>query len=159
MWVPYELTNQERESDAYIDTLVDFIIAHPHQVLVDKHREKCQYIPQDRASARKIIKSVLDCEIVYVGTRHGRPMHPLAGFTYSEALGLARLEYLVDYYSESSSETATSFLTEALNKFLTFMLKNHSTIQEVVFPVPIPESPIGKYTVRTNNGRYFAYRT
>jgi hypothetical protein len=103
MWIPYELTSKERSSSDFVATLIDHMIARPHHSLVAKHCFERVFISQNRDSANNIIKSLLDCEIVFIGNRHGQLRVPFCGLSHAPDLQLARMEYLLDYSAESAA--------------------------------------------------------
>jgi hypothetical protein len=158
MWLPVELTDAERESSQYLETLVKHITDYPHWMLVENHTEVQEAVPQDRDIVLGHVKTLLEYEIAFIGSRHGQPVGPFAGFMQAPDLGASRLEMLINIDPEIPSVKASTFLMNAMDGFLARLLGNQHSIQEVALPFPLPEGRAQGFVTDARSGRFYVKR-
>lgn len=135
MWFPVEIHSRQAVASGLGDSLAACFRAHPHHFIVTGRKVEGRPVGQTAEAALEAVRLLESCSVAYVGARHGSPIAPFAGFSLAPALGIAYLEYLIDYDPLPERRAFSRWLTNGLEAFGMFLRREHENIQTVVLPV------------------------
>lgn len=134
MWFPVEIHSKQAAASGLLDALAASLCGHLHHFVVADRRIDGRPVGQTVAAAADAVRLLGGCSVAYVGARHGAPIAPFAGFSLAPALGIAYLEYLIDYDPVPESGGFSRWLTSGLDAFVMFLRREHADIRTVVLP-------------------------
>lgn len=157
MWHVVEMHNQRVRDRGLREALVSHLATVPHHVLVSEGQPDGAATLTNVEAASLLVQKLEECSVAYVGSRHASPVAPYCGFSVAPDLGLARLEYLIDYAALPRHKD--KWLTNALASILWVCLRENSAIQQIVLPALLEEESYDGFCIENMGNRSYAKRT
>jgi len=157
MWKPVDLHNPLARERGLREALVAHLAQYPHHLLVAHGKQDGAQTSTGVAEAESFVQLLEACSIAYIGCRHMQPVAPFCAFSLAQTLGVARMEYLVDYQASPGSEDR--WLTNAVGSLLWVLFREHPEVQQVAIPVSLREESFDEFAIKQIDGRSFAVRS
>jgi hypothetical protein len=158
MWFPVDLHNPAERKRGLREALVACLASYPHHFLILNGEQCTRTIASDTASAEDFVQSLEKCSVAYIGARHGQPIAPYCGFSLAPELGVARIEFLVEYGALPGSGSSDKWVINAIGGFLILLFLKHPEVQQVLLPITMPEASFGDFGTQYIDGKTYAIR-
>ena len=140
MWYPVELHSQDANRGGLLGALVEELSSRPHYLLVTSRQISGQLCDESEDGARQTAVMLDQCSTAYVGTHHMAPVAPYSAFTLAPDIGVAYLEYFIDYNPLPTKVFDSHTISSPLHDFATALFREHQEIHTIV--LPMPTSPV-----------------
>ncbi|WP_027708438.1 hypothetical protein [Zooshikella ganghwensis] len=159
MWFPVAFHDQNARRKGLREAFEAQLSQYKHYLLVEDGLTTENEIEMNQSVANEIATKLDSCSISYIGARHMLPVAPFTAFSSAPELGIARLEYLIDYGELPTKKGGKKWMTNALASILVVLFKENQNIRQVALPLELKEEDFGEFKIQRTNGVFHAVRT